>query len=404
MERLSRSRRIRRVLVIPVLAWSVAWCTSEAVRADERPPSILDDAGFTEPLQDALDALYDLRFEAAERHLGDLSARHPEHPAAPILRGLPDYFSMLLDESDRSRDEALTAQLDLAVDLSKERLREDPGDVDGHFFQAAALALRARVRIFQGAYLPAARDGRKALKLVREAEALRPELSDLAFGLGAYEYAAEVFPEKYPILKPMAVWFPGGDRQRGIERLERVVERGDFTRTEAAYFLLQVHQFFEKDMDRTLGYARRLREAHPDNPLFHELEGRVYLRFGECADARRVFDDILARTDAERPGYNRWRRIRALYSLGRCDLKDDHGQEALERLQTVETLSIEHAPDSALRTLGTLRRGQAYDLLGRRSEAMREYRRVLERPDTSGAHGKARRWLGRPYGSRASSG
>lgn len=359
--------------------------------------SILDDPGFTDPLAAALDELYDLRFEDAQEKLAALAAAHPRHPAAPLLRALPDYFHILLDVSDESRDTSFLAFLDTALELSKERLKENPDDVDGRFFQAAALAFRARHKILRDAYLPAARDGKKALKLVRETEGLRPDLADVAFGIGVYDYAAAVFPDRYPMLKPVAAFFPKGDRRRGIELLENAVADGEFTSTEAAFFLLQVHHFYEKDYARTLRYARWLRERHPDNPLFHELEGRVYLRYDRCNDARRIFDEVLARAEAGRPGYNRYRTVRAHYSLGRCDLKEDRGEDALTRLSLVEELSLEHAPDSPLRTLGMLRRGQAYDLLGRRGDAVREYNRVLERLDTSSAHKKARRWLGRPY-------
>lgn len=361
------------------------------------PESVLDDRAFTQPLEEALDALYDLRFEAAEPLLTRLADAHPGHPAEPLLRGLPAYFRILLDETDTTYDEAFLGGVQEALRRAEARIAADPADVDGRFFQAAAYAFRGRVRILRGAFVPAAHDGKRALQLVREIAELRPDLEEVAFGLGAWDYAADVFPGEYPILKPLKPFFPGGDRKRGLARLERAMNDGGFTRTEAVWFLLQVHHWFEDDRDRTVGYARWLLEQHPANPLFHELAGRVHLRYGECDRVREIFTDVLEKTERGEPGYNHWRNARAHYSLGRCDLQAGDGERALAHLTRVEAQLLRRAPDSALRTLALLRRGQAFDLLGRRREALVAYGRVLERSDTSGAHAKARGFLGSPY-------
>ena len=67
-----------------------------------------------------------------------------------------------------------------------------------------------------------------------------------------YDYYAVAIPDKYPFLKPLMLFFPDGDRERGIEALQRTVRDGRFVRTEAAYFLLQIYYLFENDFDHSV--------------------------------------------------------------------------------------------------------------------------------------------------------
>lgn len=360
-------------------------------------PSILDDPVFTARLGPALDRLYDFDLTAAEAELAALAARHPGHPAGPLLAALADWWRTLVDPHDRSRDEAIEARIDEVLAAADARLQIDPEDADGLFFRAAALALRGRIGSLRGRWISAAWDGKRALALVRRLAAREPDNTDLLFGLGAYDYCAEAVPARYPIFRPLVPFFPEGDRERGLAALERVKRDGRFAHTEAAWLLAQLNYLFEDDRAGSLEQLHWLRARYPDNPLFHAFEGRVHARWHDCRRAEAVYGAVLDRAAAGRAGYAEAQEIEAHYQLGRCAVETGRFGAAAPHLSEVERLTAGDRPDSPYRTLAQLRLGMAADGLGERSAAVRHYRAALALPDAAEAHERARRYLRRPY-------
>lgn len=361
------------------------------------PRSLLDDPAFTAALDRGLRHLYDLDFDAAETIFTGLAAAHPGHPVGPLLEALPTWWQILLDEDDRSHDGAFLAAMDEVERRAEARLAADADDPDGLFFKAAALAFRGRVRSLGGAWIPAAWDGRRAMKLVRRLAELQPDNPDLAFAFGLYDYFADVIPDRYPIFKPLVPFFPRGERRRGLAELERAADHGRFARTEAAWYLAQIHLSFEDDPAASLPYLARLRLAYPDNALFHSFERRVELRLGECGQASATSREILARHARGAVGYGDLFAAKANYALARCAMEAHRWGEALAPLAELERLTAGAPGAASYYVLGHLRRGMVLDALGRRGEAVSEYRTVLRLPDAAGAHKAARSYLKRPF-------
>lgn len=362
-----------------------------------RTVSLLRDPVFVAASERGLDHLYAMRYAEAERDFARIAARHPGHPVGPFLRALPDWWRILADPHDPRHDARFEAAMERTIALADRRLDRDRDDLDGKFFKGAALAFRGRFRSLRGDWLAAAVDCKRALALVRDVERLDPGNADLQFGQGLYDYFADVLPARYPILKPATLFMPAADRRRGLAALERVADRGRFVDTESAYFLLQIHMFFEKDADESLRWAHWLRRRHPGNAVFHELEGRLYARWGRRDRARRVFADVLDRWRDGAPGYTQAQAERALYVSAVLDMRDGEHRAALGRLVQLDRLPEAAGRERPLQTLGRLRQGMALDALGQRSAAVAHYRQVLARGDVDDSHQRARGHLARPF-------
>jgi tetratricopeptide (TPR) repeat protein len=240
-------------------------------------------------------------------------------------------------------------------------------------------------------------DCKRALALVREVAAEDPANVDLWFGLGLFDYFGDVLPQRFPVLRPAALFLPDADRERGVRRLEQVVRRGHFVRTEAAFFLFQIEMFFEEDYEDSLRWIAWLRREHPGNALFHELEGRLYARWGRRDRARAVFRRVLERYEAAAPGYSLAQAERAHYVMAVCDMRDGEYHLAIGRLAELEGLPDPAGQERPLRTLGRLRQGMALDALGQRRQAVSQYRRVLAREEVADSHQRARSHLRSPF-------
>ena len=370
---------------------------SGSVRA-QSADSIFDDPSVQIDVGEGLDDLYNMKFEAAARRFDRIARRYPEHPAGPFLQALNLWWEILPDLSNESRDDAFFAAMEEVIERSDRLLKQDPEAFDAMFFKGAALGFRGRLRSNRGDWFKAARDGLRAMDYVLDVAKREPDTADYAFGKGMYDYYAAAIPDKYPVLKPLAVFFPDGDRERGVEALRRTVRDGNFVRAEAAYFLLQIHYLFENDFEESVAYASWLRERYPDNSFFHAIEGRVYARWGRWSLSDPVFEEVYARYRAGRTGYNASLASQALFFLARSRMAYGDYEAALVHLDALQESGVRDAADYRFVTMGRLYAGMAHDALGRRSEAVAAYREALDTKDWSRAHKRARQYLDAPYG------
>lgn len=365
----------------------------------QRSGSLLEDPGFRATATAGLEFLYDMRFEHASALFRALSARYPDHPVGPFLEALVPWWQILADLDDERRDQAFFEAMNEVVARSDRLLRRDRNDLDALFFKGAALGFRGRQHANRRRWLPAARDGVRAVRYINAVAEARPRNADFLFGRGLYEYYVAATPERYPWSRPFVAMFPEGSRARGLALMHRTFREGTYLRTEAAYFLLQVYYLFEPDYTKARQFASWLREQHPNNAFFHTLEGRVYVRFGRWEEAERVFREVLRRYDQRRPGYTVAAAEQALYYLARNQFTAHNYDRALGLLARLEREGAGRT--GAFQTLGRLRQGMAYDALGQRERAVHYYRRALALPDAAGAHDRARRFLRVPFGAVA---
>lgn len=360
-------------------------------------PSVLDDAFVQAQAQRGLDLLYDMKFRRANVYFERIDQRYPNHPIGPFLKALNTWWKILVDVSDTSHDAAFYAAMEEVIARSDQMLARDAQNFDAMFFKGAALGFRGRLRSNRGDWFKSARDGLRAMDYVLGVARRDPGNHDYVFGKGIYDYYAAAIPDRYPYVKPVMVFFPDGDRARGIRALERTARHGRFIQTEAVYFLLQIYYLFENDYEKSVEYVTWLRERHPDNSFFHTFEGRVYARWGQWPRAEAVFTEVLARYKRRQTGYTAAMAEQSLYYLARGAMTFRRYAEALDHLGQLQALAARNTAHSYFEVVGRLRQGMAYDALGRRREAVAAYRAVLAMEDRGGAHERARRYLEHPF-------
>jgi tetratricopeptide (TPR) repeat protein len=360
--------------------------------------SVLGDPFVQRAGKQGLEHLYNMEFEKARALFEQIDRRYPNHPVGPFLEGLNIWWTIMLDLTDASHDPAFFEAMNEVIERCNALLDENPEHFDATFFKGAALGFRGRLRSNRDNWFKAALDGKNAIGHVRDVAQRAPNNPDYGFGKGMYDYYAAIIPEQYPVSKAIMWMLPDGNKERGIRLLRRTVEEGWYVQTEAAYFLTQVYYLYEHDFEKARYYVRWLRQQHPNNPFFHNFEGRVYARWGYWASARKVFKEVVDRCEAGEPGYNAHMAEIAHYYLARERLAVREYEEALVHLAHLEGLaSREGVDDNRFRVLGYLYQGMVYDALGKRDMAVNRYRMVLNMDDVYDAHAKAERYLDEPY-------
>ncbi len=217
--------------------------------------------------------------------------------------------------------------------------------------------------------------------------------------MGIYHYYADVVPSEYPIVKPFMVFFPSGDRKKGLEELELASQKAEYASVEATYFLVQNYFLFEKNFARAHQLAVQLNKRYPRNPLFLRYVGRCSVSLGMWSDVFRVFSEIAIRATEKQAGFNRTEEREAYYYLGKYFFTVKKYDESLTNFLRCEELSLQldKGGASGFLSMATLQIGMVYDLQKRRQEALAKYKAVLKMKSFENAQRDAGLYLEKPY-------
>ena len=359
----------------------------------------VDEVRYESAAQRGIQRVYNLEFGEAEQEFRSMIAMAPQRPAGHFMLAMVTWWRILIDIDDDRYDDQFLEDLDHVVAMCDSILDIDEQDVGAVFFKGGAIGFQGRLRFHRNDYLAAADAGRRALPLVQIAAELAPENYDILLGSGIYNYYADVIPREYPFLKPLLLFVPPGDRDKGIGQLTQAAERGQYASIEASYFLMQVYFFYERDYGKALAIARRLHERFPNNMQFHRYLGRCYVSLASWDSAALVFGEIARRTAAGQRGYTPTIEREAVYYLGQEAFNRREHQEALQHFYRCDQLCrmLDRDGPSGFMVNANLKVGAIYDLQGKRDLAILQYRKVLEMDEYRDSHEQAERYLTQPY-------
>ena len=325
-----------------------------------------------------LDLLYDGRMEEALVASADLAAAHPDDPLPAYVDALTLVWKVEQRPEAGALDKDLERRVAHAVALADRRLRVDPGDERARLARGGAWAVSSRFHMFRLHKSEAARDGarmRADLLAVREHD---PHDPDALFGLGLYDYYADVLPRVLKLLRVFAR-IPGGDRERGLAALEEARTETVLHRTEAQVQLYEIYAWYEKRPDLALAEIRALARRHPGWPLWGlKLAEHLRDRMGLYAESGQVARRLME-AEERRPRQERGAAaLQARVSLGEALLLDLRLDEARRVLLPAREESATGAVSSQR---ARLLLGRALELEGDRDGALGHYQRAAAGPE-----------------------
>ena len=343
--------------------------------------------------------IYNIEFEDAHSTFEIVKQEFPERPAGEFFDTMTFWWKIMIDLDNEENDDEFYDRIDNVIDFCDEILDNDPENVDAIFFKGGALGFRGKLLSLRRDFFDAALDGKEALPLVYEAYALDSTNVDVQLGFGIYNYFAAVLPEKYPFIKPFMIFFPSGDKLKGINQLENVATNGKYAKIEARYFLMSSYYLYENNSNAALRYAKMLFEDFPNNPTFHRYYGRIYVRKGNYKNAAGIFKEVLSKCNEGKRGYSTKVKREATYYIA-MDYKLKNQPDSA-KIFFDESLSISRLIDedeeSGFWINTVLYLGQINDQLGNREKAIEYYNEVLDLRERNDSHKIAERYLQKPY-------
>lgn len=342
-----------------------------------------------------IDNIYNINFTRADSIFTKLAIEHPKFPAGKFFKAMNLWWQILLDFNNSSLDDEYYALLDEVVELCDDILDENSESIDAYFFKGGALGFRARLLAIREEWLDAALDGKEALPLVFNAYNIDSTNVDVQLGFGIYNYYAAVIPENFEFVKPLMIFFPEGNKEKGLQQLTLASQKGKFSRTEAKYFLMTSLYRFEKNYTKALKLAKELFIQYPNNPVFEKYIGRIYVRMGNYLEASKIFYSILEKFNNGKEGYNKLFAREAYYYIGSYYSSKNENEQAIKYFQKCEKLSsqIDLDEESGFWINSTLTLGLLNEKIGDIDQATTQFEKVLDMREYRNAQEKAEKHL-----------
>jgi len=343
--------------------------------------------------------IYNIKFSEAEVTFRKLMEDHPQSPAGRFFLAMIDWWKILLDLDYEGYDDMFYQKLEDVIFQCDEILEKNNKNIEALFFKGGAIGFRGRLRALRESWLKAADDGRTALPIVQYASKLDPSNRDVELGFGIYDYYASVIPDRYPLIKPLMIFFPEGNKEKGIGHLVNTAREGKYAKYEAQYFLMTLYFQYENNFTKAAEYSQMLYNSFPDNPIFQRWRGRIAVRAGDTFLADSIFHNVYNKCILKYPGYTDKSEREAAYYIGVFNKDWSAPDSAKHYLEKCLVLSekTDKKETSGFLVNSVLYLGMIHDEMGDREAALKYYRRVLEIRDFSNSRKQAELYIQNPY-------
>ena len=371
-----------------------------------------------------MEALRNLDYDKSQHDFKEIAQLYPNHPAGPQLLAARLWIKTLYEsrrlQSSLYSSESFYTNGDDKVDpkvvaefrsltreskrLSEARLKQDPKDVEALDLLASTEGLKASfAEAVERRHYAALREGNDAVDHHREVLKLDPKFIDAQLTVGLYEYVVGALPLPIKVIAGITGFH--GSKKRGLAMLEQVSREGNWSKDDAKTVLILLYTR-EKRYSDVLPLTRDLSARYPRNYLVR-LEVADAL-VGVAAQKRKE-KDLAGAVQAEKEAFAtfddllRDRAVRDTAARAMDLIHFKYGEVLLTAGQTdraakefLATTKVDQA-EPGLVTMAHLYAARAFDLGGKREEALAQYKEVLARPDIYDAHDEAKKGLRQAY-------
>ncbi|PSR52070.1 tol-pal system protein YbgF [Adhaeribacter arboris] len=255
-------------------------------------------------LSGAVDNMYNFKFERAEKQFRSLRRRYKKHPMPYFLMGLSYWWKIVpTNVQTKQFDAPFFAYMDSTIYFAEQLYEKDAKNLEAAFFLSAAYGFQARLHSERSNWRKATICSRHSLEFLQKSRVANGLSPEFLFGEALYNYYAVWIAQNYPLLKPVILFFPRGNKELGLQQLKMVARNGFYTGTEAKFFLMKILANEENDHFEAMPIARNLANTYPDNAYFQRFYAMMNFREGNFRETERLSNEILTKYNKHMPGY-----------------------------------------------------------------------------------------------------
>jgi tetratricopeptide (TPR) repeat protein len=411
------------ILLLLFLLSAFPFANASAQRGDDKKGTAVTPR--LEELQEkGSEALFNLDYEVAWQRFQEMARLYPDDPTGPhmlattlwletlnqarrlqaAIYSTQSFYAGTEDKPDPHVVQEFRDLTRQATQLANARLQHNPRDPQTLYMLGATESLRASfAATVERRFLAALRSGSSGVDTHRNVIKLDPTFHDAELTIGLYDYIVGTL--RLPVRMLASIAGAHGSKKRGIQTLERVAKEGQWTRDDAKVLLIAIYKK-EKRFPAALALSQELQAKYPRNYLF-KLEtadtlvslAAIERQANQTKEAEKTKSQALSTFETmlhERPAAGTAPRALDLihFRYGEAFLLMGQPQSAAGEFLAATTV---RGADAGTVSRAHLRAAQSFDLAGKRSEALAEYRVVLSRPNIYDSYDQARRGQKEPY-------
>lgn len=356
---------------------------------------LINDAFFEIDAKKAIDSLYNRNPDAAEELLEPWMEKYPDHPLWLLWDGMEVWWDVLEDLQDHARDREFVSMMQRADYEAGKVLRSEAGHPDALIIRSVANGYIARFHANQEDWITSVQVGRKAYAAHQELLEVAPNLPDNDFAEGMKLYYAAYIPDAYPVVKAVSWFFPDGDKEEGLKKLEYASSHGVFARPEANYFLANILLNYEKDYEKAKERFKQLVSQYPHNGYYRRQYLRTLAQLDQYSEILIFADNTLKYWQDEHLAEDPVLESEARYWIGRAYYYQRNWQAALPYLeQSVKTCKkLVNSEERDIYALSAYFAGRTHEILNDEKEAKKYYKMAADQKATPGVRKQAKEQL-----------
>ena len=189
--------------------------------------------------------------------------------------------------------------LNKSYERSYQVLQNDPENPEAIFLAMASQGLLAESHAESGRSFKAVGSAKRAYNYIKLGSKKLDKLTEFYLSTGLYNYYREYYPETYPIYKPFMSFFMKGDKELGIQQLEKAAQEASIAHVIAKYYLSYIYMRYEYIPKKALERARDLHNSYPNNLPF----SAIYLESLIINEQYREAQPLAAKLQRQRSPY-----------------------------------------------------------------------------------------------------
>ncbi len=363
----------------------------------EARASLSQEAQIRTFLLNGIEKSLNLAEEEAEldfRKAIELDPARPLGYAFQAMARLFFYETSFEEKKKKKREASLLSAVEESQKRGEKQMDQNPKNGEVYFALALARMARNRWEIVQQNYFRAFQESQEVWGYLGQALERDPQNYDIYYPMGILHYYLDRLPGLTRWI--MALFVTSGDKEKGIQELQRTAQKGVFLKDLALANLLAIYGDFEKKPSQALTLAQQLSKKYPDNYNFLFSLANAFSDLFRTEEAFGVAQSIREGIKTRRPPYRPelWPRYEQL--MGRIYFARGDGDKAIAHFN--RAIADESAYNIRVRAWALVRLGMIQDARGEHQKAEEYYRKALElKGQGSRAQQAAREYLENPY-------
>jgi tetratricopeptide (TPR) repeat protein len=259
-----------------------------AARCYAAPPLL--NADMHSAILASIDCIYNEKYTEGEEESAAIIKKYPNHPAGYFFMAVAIDAWMGAHFSDKREDEFYN-YCDRALEKAEKIIDKNPRDEWALFFEGGAEGYKGTYEFRYERWITAFRHGWKGVSILQNLRDQHSEIADIDYGIGCYEYW------RCALMKSMW-WMPRvtDKRAMGIEKLQRILNNGMYTKASASVALIDIY-LNEKKYKEAFTLADDAGQRYPASNTFMFGKARALFGLGEFEESERFLRQILSKAE-----------------------------------------------------------------------------------------------------------